>query len=443
MPDTRAVNHAPDNTITPLEQVKAHNAVDRSWSGILTPSERALLGRILTLTIGWQRTHVITSDRALVGGGCGMPPLKGVSLRTAKTARASLREWGLIRTSPVNMNQATRYEVCLDTLLCEWDENHMPKITPKAGKIKTGQPEGRCKICPTPVQNLPHPGADSAPLIKESLSRNLPQGIPVASAPVAERTPRHSPLPEKNSEPGQSVPFEALARLQRVAQDKAESNRQARRDKASTPRPGRRPNYSAVWRAAWEESQPGVPLPATWGKREQGAMGTAAKKWSEGEDDFVAFLRFAVQQWAPLIRTRFSWMKDTPPPTRPNPMFFVRFMDRFADAYADHRAGQFVTDATANLILRKMAEGYSFEEAAEIIGEKAASRKLSKRHEQAVRALQEQLAMASKAAQANAAPTYSRENPHPRSAVARKPAPPRRTLAEIEQALRQKDQGDE
>ena len=118
--------------------------------------------------------------------------------------------------------------------------------------------------------------------------------------------------------------------------------------------------------------KPAIATKHTWAGRERGQFDYLAKKIGDGES-LRNFLRFAIENWATIVRLRLHWLKDAP--QIPDLGFLVRFLSVFHQAYQqlDNFWQQYTKTITGDAMVTQLVrQGWTLEDAqAEIQARKA------------------------------------------------------------------------
>lgn len=189
-----------------------------------------------------------------------------------------------------------------------------------------------------------------------------------------------------------------------------------KRSAYSKPPQNRPLGYEQSWAEGWKEGGYKGVSPA-FTRKVGGMLKKAMANWPARSGDRHEFIRWCVVNWSAACAAHMRWMKDSPPPAIPEPMFFARFIRYFAVAWADRDnvKWQGTAPGTRQQIDALKRTGMS-EEAA--ILEAAKQQALSEDRKQRaaqLRSAETTLKMA-QAAAARSATRFTKENPHPRSA---------------------------
>lgn len=355
----------------PVDRLIVFQHLNRVWRPFLSSVERDFLFYVLDRTVSWGKLSFRASAQQMIAGVRGVPEL-GLSLRTLRRVMADLADKGLIAVDS-DMRASTI------TVNLDWMPDSMSLPVPKRlrGAQPTHAPDlleetGLGGLEPAGA-NLPPDHGSVVPDWHNSGARLAQQQCQIGTSYIKNNDSRIT-LNDKDApslRSGTDVP--GSAPLQQVAKPEPlrfTSTRQA--VAAATLRPATpakaKPHTTwTAWLAAWEMTFPDTASAPRWSKREHGAMATLRKRVEQQSLDWLDFVGFAVASWRSVTARSFGWMTDKP--QFPAPLFLVRWVTQFLDAYAAAKTEEAIAASGERAEYRRLRHaGKSHDEALLEIG---------------------------------------------------------------------------
>lgn len=382
-------------SVSTLERLEIYQRVIRELASQLDSFELSVLLQIVDRTAGWGRSETTLSIRRLHEGdtfysGCNM------SRRKLLYALASLEEKGYIRRSPCP-HEKSRVRITLRI-----DKGDKMIAIPKRlqGRVDLSEEPGEedeiAQEVHQPVQEVRGPVHEVHPITSRET------GIETDKPAVAVRpAPRFDPAKIR----------EAEAKVFR--REKIEPVKSAH-------------HYETIWATALRKAFRQT-AHRPWSVAEKAQFKRAGSGWvSESKIGFDELIEWAVTNWSAIMAKQFRWMKQSPPPKTPAPMFFIRFLSQFAECWAEDLLGKWLESPDRSELDRLVAQGMTQSQALmEVASRKAAAQMRDEMRQREAAALS-YLRRAERAEErAQTMLDYGgTAPPHPRSRAARKPVQP-------------------
>lgn len=285
----------PEAKISPLDQVRLRQKIDREWVMYLTASEYMLIGHIFHRSIAWQKKaeYISSSD---------MERKLPLSMRTIKSTTKKLRNDGALLADW--RGKKPSYRINFDWKPGKSREPKKAKHVSSASKsaetgldwCKNDHSTG-VKITTEPVQNL---------------------------HPIIRKRKRNSEQRNSGDAAGASS---AHGRVQALVDQAGEDSRLSRSRKKTDGVSG--------WEKEWQDRYKSAfgAFPAGWRKKDQIGMKRLKKRMMEPHDDMFAFIGWLIDNWSLILKFEFDWMKR--PPKFPEVDMVIRWFDRFHSLWTD------------------------------------------------------------------------------------------------------------
>lgn len=331
--------------ISLLDRAKIFQRVNREWRPHLSPVERDFLFYLLDNTIAWGRYSLRTTiDQIVKGAAWGLPPA-GLSRSTVCRLLRVFKERGLIdsetdgrkTTLLINAGWSPFCATRCKNEIEDMDDNRRTKP-----KSRNFSPEFSGDI-------------DISGEVSERDFRSVRLRLQKSLCDTPKKNKKKERKAEKSNDAARRLVLSEII-------DKETGK--------ILPRPGSEAKTElvesnwAVWRDAWIATYPDTPC-SGWKKYEAKHMDRLRGQSARTGVNWADFLNWVVCHWSSLRVSHFAWMKQTPAPAFPTVAFFIRFSDRFLDAYAnremvDKHSSDFSNDAA---IRKMMQSGMSYEAA--------------------------------------------------------------------------------
>lgn len=329
--------------ISLLDRAKIFQRVNREWRPHLSATERDFLFYLLDNTIAWGRYSLQTTiDQIVKGTSWGLPP-SGLSRSTVCRLLRVFKERGLIDSA--SDGRKTTLTI---------NEGWTPSGATRCKKEAVGMSDNRRKRAKTSRFSTEFSGdIDISDSVSERDFRSVRKRLQKCQRDTLNNRKREREAKKSNDAARRPVLADLI--------DK-ETGKILPRPNSSTA--SRKESPWSVWSEAWVATFPDTPCPA-WKQYESRHMDRLCQKSEKTGINWADFVNWSVCHWASIRISQFSWMVQTPPPAFPTVGFFIRFSDRFADAYAnrqliERQSKDFSSDAA---IKKLMHGGMSYEAA--------------------------------------------------------------------------------
>jgi hypothetical protein len=342
----------------PLRQLHVLRSIERNWSGALSIYDRAVLTRVVDVTVGWEHPSFSISVSCLLSGKSGdgrviVGPV-GMSLARGKKSLAKLKALGLIKT--VGKPTGTIFWADCEKIV-SGGQKELQRLRGAANSREMSTNDQ------TEVSEVPDASASPEPTaVTQKPGRDL-------EWPHREKNSyQKSSLKEEfqNSAFGgraspDGLPDYSLENC--VSDKKAQKPQIDLKAKAIEELNGPAANFSAhrfaeFWTACLPEGSPHL----IWGAKERGQATALRRKWGNNPEHFGDFIVWTLTNWDHLRSYHFRWMKNTPPPVFPDIGFCLNFVTYIVDAYMNRDAGKTANELRLSFYERQLAKGVPIDE---------------------------------------------------------------------------------
>lgn len=330
-----------------LDRIKIVQKVNREWRPHLSVTERDFLFYLLDNTVLWGRYDLkVTINQLVNGTQWGLPPV-GLSRATVCRLLRSFKRRGLLNSTTDGRKITLTFNAAWAPSLLHC--NNMVEIPMKQKKRKSGDASSR-------FSSEFSGEIDIASEVSERDTRSISVRLQKSQRETPKYISREREAKQSYDAERRGLVTDVLERGEGTSKATIKNPRSSRKRQSES-------NWS-IWRDAWEATFPDAPCPG-WKGYETKHVESLRQRSTFSMVNWPDFLNWSVCHWSSIRATHFSWMTQSPPPVFPAVSFFLRFSDRFLDAYTNREVTlKQSADFSSNATIQKLVQsGLSHEEA--------------------------------------------------------------------------------